>query len=142
MVRERVSDASKIFRPSRVLAAVMAGAGVLWGSVLLYLLKFDGVPVKTMLSAIFFVLFFGVSLTYYVRTQIIIDAVGMTYRGILKTQHLRFSDIHNLDVLPGVITVYAVRGSPGLVHFTSFFSDHRDLAEILVERAGLAPNRA
>jgi hypothetical protein len=120
----------------------MAGAGLLWGSVLLYLLKFDGVPVKTMLSAVFFVLFFGVSLTYYARTRIIIDAVGMTYRGLLKTQHLRFADIRNLDVLPGVITIYAVRGNPGLVHFTSFFSDHRDLMELLVERAGLAPNRA
>jgi hypothetical protein len=142
MVGPRLSGARKIFRPSRILAVVMAGAGLLWGAVLLYLLKSDGVPAKTMLSAIFFVLFFAVSLTYYARTRIIIDAVGITYRGILKTQYLRFTDIRNLDVLPGLITVYAVRGNRGLVHFTSFFSDHRDLVALLVERAGLAPNRA
>lgn len=138
----RRSVARKIFRPSRALAAIMATAAILWGGVLLYLLKFDSVPVKTMLSAIFFVIFFAVSLTYYARTAIVVDASGMTYRGVLRTQYLQFEEIRNLDVLPGLITVYAVRGNRGLVHFTSFFRNHRDLVALLVERAGLDPHHA
>ena len=39
----------------------MGAAALLWLAVLLYLLRFDGVPLKTFLSAVFFVLFFAVS---------------------------------------------------------------------------------
>jgi len=46
-----------------------------------------------------------------------------------------------VDVVPGPVTVYAVRLRGQLVHFTSFFAQHRRLMELLVDRAGLAPVR-
>jgi hypothetical protein len=132
-----------VFRPHRVLAAIMGLAGLLWLGVLVYLLRFDGVPVQTFLSAIFFVLFFGVSVAYYGRTLIVVDAGGLTYRGMVHTRRLSFEDIRKVDVLPGLLTVYAVRGSQGRrVHFTSLFAHHQRLATLLVERAGLTPLRA
>jgi hypothetical protein len=124
-----------------VLAALMAGAWLLWGSVLLYLLQFDGVPAKTFFSAAFFVVFFAISLVYYVRTAIFVDASGITYRGMMRTKRFTFADIRKVDVMPGPVTVYAIRGTNALVHFTSFFAHHRRLMELLVERAGLAPVR-
>jgi len=129
----------QIFRPRRALALVMAAAGALWLAVLLYLLRFDEVPLETFLSALFFVVFFGVSLVYYGRTLILVDAGGITYRGVLRTLRLSFQDIRKVDVLQGPVTVYAVRGNGRFVHFTSFFEQHRDLASLLIERAGLAP---
>lgn len=118
----------------------MAGASVLWVTVLVYLLRFDGVPLQTFLAAIFFIVFFGVSLTYYARTRIVVDARGITYRGMVRTRRFSFTEIRKVDVLPGPVTVYAIRDRGGsFVHFTSFFQHHRRLAELLVERAGLSP---
>ncbi len=137
--RDADVDGRQVFRPRRVLAVAMAAAGLLWIAVLLYLFHFDGVPLKTFVSAGFFVLFFGVSLTYYARTRIVVDKGGITYRGMVRTRRFNFSDIRKLDVLPGPVTVYAIRGKWGFVHFTSFFVHHQHLARLLVERAGLAP---
>lgn len=142
MDRGATNPGKQIFRPHVVLASVMGAATLLWLGVLIYLLRFDGVPVQTFLSAVFFVLFFAVSVTYYGRTRIVVDAGGMTYRGMVRTRRFSFADIRKVDVLPGLVTVYAVRGSRGFVHFTSLFAHHRHLARILVERAGLSPMRA
>lgn len=118
----------------------MGAAGLLWVSVLVYLLSFEGVPLKMFLAVIFFVVFFGVSVMYYARTRIVVDARGLTYRGMVRTRHFSFKEIRKVDVLPGPVIVYAVRDSGGgLVHFTSFFQHHRRLAALLVERAGLRP---
>ncbi|MDY7225259.1 PH domain-containing protein [Hyalangium sp. s54d21] len=118
----------------------MAAAGILWVTVLVYLLlSFDDVPAKTFFAVIFFVVFFGVSLTYYARTRIVVDARGITYRGMVRTRRFSFKEIHKVDVLPGPVTVYAIRTNGGFVNFTSFFQHHRRLAALLVERAGLSP---
>jgi hypothetical protein len=93
-------------------------------------------------GALFFVVFFGLSLTYYVRAAIFVDEAGLTYRGIVRTERLTFDDIRKVDVLPGPVTVYAVRGRGRFVHFTSFFRHHQRLVELLIERAGLAPIRS
>lgn len=135
------SSAAEVYRPSRKLAWVMGAAGVLWLSVLAYLIFFAAVPVQTLMSTLFFVAFFGVSLVYYVRTAIIIDGSGLTYRGMVRTQRVSFEDIRKVDVLPGLITVYSVRGPGRFIHFTSFFPNHEVLASLVVERAGLMPLR-
>ena len=132
----------EVFRPRKVLAVLMACAGALWTFVFLYLLTFRDVPLKTLASAGFFVLFFALSLAYYVRTSIEVDAAGITYHGVLATRRFTFADIRKVDVLPGPITVYAVRGPSGWVHFTSFFWRHQRLMELLVQRAGLSPMHA
>ena len=131
----------EVFRPRRLFAAAMGGAGALWIAVFIYLLQFDGVPWRTFVSAVFFIAFFGVSVFYYVRTAIFVDASGVTYRGMLRTLSFSFDEIRKVDVLPGPVTVYAIRVGATGMHFTSFFLHHRRLVELLVERAGLAPVR-
>ena len=93
---------------------------------------------KTFVSALFFVVFFGVSLTYYARTAITVDGQGVTYRGMVRTDFFPFGDIVKVDILPGPVTVYAVRARRRGMHFTSFFTQHRRLMQLLVERAGLS----
>ena len=94
------------------------------------------------LFTIFFVVFFSVSVAYYVRTAVFVDSKGVTFRGLVRTQRFQFSDIRKVDILPGPVTVYSVRANGRFGHFTSFFKHHRMLLELLVERAGLAPRRA
>jgi hypothetical protein len=130
--------APEVFRPRPVLAIAMGVAALLWLFVLVYLMQFEGVPAKTFVSAIFFVVLFGVSLTYYARTAIVVDGGGVTYRGLVRTDYFPFRDILKVDILPGPVTVYAVRGRRRGMHFTSFFAHHRRLLELLVERAGLS----
>jgi hypothetical protein len=132
----------RIFRPRCVLGALMGAAGALWLGVLIYLLQFQGVPPKTLLFTMFFVVFFAVSVAYYVRTAVFVDSKGVTFRGLVRTQRFQFSDIRKVDILPGPVTVYSVRANGRFGHFTSFFKHHRMLLELLVERAGLAPRRA
>ncbi|RKH53303.1 PH domain-containing protein [Corallococcus sp. AB049A] len=132
-------QSQQIFRPRRVLAAVMAAAGLLWLGIFAWLFHFDGVPLQTFLSAAFFVVFFGVAVAYYGRTRIEVDSRGITCRGMVRTRRFSFADIRKVDILPGPVTVYAIRGSQGFVHFTSFFRHHQYLARLLVERAGLSP---
>ncbi len=130
---------AQVFRPRRWFAAVMALATLLWVGVLIYLMQFEEVPLKTFLSAAFFVVFFAISVAYYGRTAVVVDSGGVTFRGMVRTRRFSFSDIRKVDVLPGPVIVYAVRVNQRFVHFTSFFQQHRRLMELLVERAGLAP---
>ncbi len=127
----------QVFRPYRVLAWMMAGAGILWTVVLAYLLTFDGVPLKTLASAVFFVLMFGVALAYYGRTAILVDRAGITVRGLLRTRRVPFTEIRKVDVLPGPLTVYAIRGRRVLIHFTSFFQQHQSLMKLVRQGAKL-----
>src|SRR5687768_4911762 len=115
----------EVFRPRRFLAGTMAVAWLVWAATLVYLLQFENVPARIWLAAVFFTLFFTVSLAYYVRTAIYVDAAGVTYRGMVRTQRMSFAEIRNVHVLPGPVTVYAVRGRGHLLHFTSFFTHHR-----------------
>lgn len=128
-----------MFRPYRVLAGLMVVAEVWWAALLLYLLRTGQAPLRAVLGALFFVLFFAAWGLYYWRALIVVDRRGLTYRGMVRTRRLEFADIRNVDVMPGPVTVYAVRGRPGRVLFTSLFTHHRRLAELLVQRAGLAP---
>lgn len=116
----------------------MGLAGGLWVVVLLYLLQFQGVPPRTFLSTGFFIAFFALSVAYYGRTAIFVDAAGFTYRGIVRTRRFSFRDIRKVHVLPGPVTVYSVRAAGSGIHFTSFFAHHRRLLQLLVEQAGLA----
>lgn len=132
----------EVFRPRRPLAVLMALAGLLWVGVLFYLLQFEQVPLKTLLSTVFFIAFFAASLVYYARTSIEVDGSGLTYHGMVRTRRLDFDEIRKIEVLAGPVTVYAVRSAQFRVHFTSFFTNHRRLAELVVKRAGLSPLRA
>lgn len=141
MVERDAHAERQVFRPSPVLAVLMALAGLLWLGVLLYLSTFRGVPLRTLLSALFFVAFFAVAFLYYARSAIVVEGRQLIYRGMVRTRRFRVQDIRKLDVLPSLITVYAIRLPGKLVHFTSLFPHHQRLARLLVEQAGLAPLR-
>ena len=68
--------------------------------------------------------------------------VGYSHPVVLKApQRISFEDIKKVDVLPGPIVVYAIRAKGGFVHFTNFFRHHQRLMKLVVDRAGLSPQR-
>src|SRR6218665_1845983 len=87
----------QVFRPHAVLAAVMGAATLLWLGVLLFLLRFDGVPVQTFLSAVFFAVWGRTS----GRPGIVVAAAALPYRAMVRPRRFSFADIRKVDVLPG-----------------------------------------
>jgi hypothetical protein len=130
-----------VFRPRWVLSAVMAVAAVLWLGVLGYLFTYDGVPLKMTLTSGLFAAFFALAALYYGRSAIWFDRGTVVYRGMLRTRRFAFEEIRKLDVLRGPLTVYSIRTRQQIAHFTSLFSQHKVLAQLLVQRAGLEPLR-
>lgn len=127
----------EVFRPHRILAVVMALAGLLWVGTGVFLFTFDGVPWKTWASVAFFIVFFALATGYYARSAIVVEGESLTCRGIMRTRRYGLSEIRRLEILPGIITVYSIRVSEGVMHFTSLFSRHQALARLLVDRSGL-----
>ena len=127
----------RIFRPQPLLGVAMAVAAVFWISVLAFLVVNPSVPLKTFASTAFFVILFVGSVFYYVRTAILVDMEGITYRGMLREVRLRFDQIQRLAVLPGLITLYTVHAGRHTFSFSSFFQRHKDLVELLREKAAL-----
>lgn len=130
----------QVFRPSLALGAAMGFAAALWLAALIFLCAV-GESASQVVSAAALLVFFAVALVYYVRSRIVVDAGGLIVRTLVRTVRLSFADIRHVEVLPGPVTVYAVRAQGRLFHFTSFFRQHRRLAALLVDRAGLCPNR-
>ena len=127
----------RIFRPQPFLGVSMAVAAVFWISVLAFLVANPTVPLKTFASTAFFVILFVASVFYYLRTAILVDGEGITYRGMVREVRLRFDDIQRLAVLPGLITLYTVHAGRHTFSFSSFFQRHKELIALLRERAAL-----
>jgi hypothetical protein len=127
----------RTFRPQPLLGIAMAVAAVFWISVLAFLVVNPSVPLKTFASTAFFVILFVASVFYYVRTAILVDGKGITYRGMVREVHLSFDDIQKLAVIPGLITLYTVHAGRHSFSFSSFFQRHKELVELLRDRAAL-----
>ena len=127
----------RTYRPQPLLGVAMAVAAVFWISVLAFLLVNPTVPVKTFVSTAFFVILFVASVYYYLRVAVLVDKEGITYRGMVREVRLRFDDIQRLAVLPGLITLYTVHAGRQTFSFSSFFQRHKELVELLRERAAL-----
>ncbi len=125
----------RTFRPQPVLGIAMGLAAVFWISVLAFLVANPSVPLKTFASTAFFVVLFVGSVFYYVRTAVLVDADGITYRGMLREVRLSFADIQRVAVLPGLVTLYTVHAGGRSFSFSSFFQRHQELVALLRERA-------
>ncbi len=126
-----------VFRPQPLLGVSMAVAAAFWLSVLVFLVQNPIVPAKTFVSAGFFVVLFLTSVLYYARTAILVDAGGVTYRGVVKETRIGFDELLKLSVVPGLITLYTLQARHKSISFTSFFQRHQELAQLVRERASL-----
>jgi hypothetical protein len=139
MASATASGSVRIFRPGLFIRALVGAAGLFWLSMLGILFWLGTATLHTLLSVLFFVGFFCVSVAYCSAQSIEVDPCGITHRLLRSHRRLGFEEVLRVHVLPGLpVTVYSVITRSGIVLFTSLFKGHRELFELIVERARLS----
>jgi hypothetical protein len=135
-------DVARTYKTRLPLRIAVAAAAVFWAAVLIVLLGAPGAEPRAVLSATAFVTFFVAFSFVYGRTSITVMPDGIVAATPFRRRPVRFEDILEIVVRDGLGgRVYAVVTRRGLVHFTSLFSRHRELFELLLDRAELKPRR-
>ncbi|HET7753035.1 MAG TPA: hypothetical protein VFK85_03920 [Anaeromyxobacteraceae bacterium] len=120
------------------LAVVVAA--VLWAAVLAVVATHPEIGLRSAFIALGFLVFFVGSIAHYELTAIEVEPDGIVVRGAFRDVRVKFDEIQNLVIHQGFVgTLYAVLTRRGLVRFSSLFSGHRELADLLLDRTGLVP---
>jgi hypothetical protein len=129
---------ARTYRTRLPLRIAVAAAAVFWAVVLVALAGAPGIELRVVLSAGAFSLFFVAFTVVYGKTSITVTSDGIVAATPLRRVGVRFDEILQIVVRDGVGgRVYSVLTRRGPVHFTSMFSRHRELFELLLERADL-----
>lgn len=121
--------------PLRV--ALWAAAGF-WASAFAILVKAPGTRAPLVAGAAALVAFFVASAVIYGRTSITVTSDGIVVATTFRRRPVRYDDILRVIVREGAGgRVYAILTRRGAVHFTSMFARHRELLELILERAAL-----
>lgn len=128
-----------VFRTTGWLRYPVLAAIGCWLAIFFFLVAWHVVSGPAFLGVAFFVGLFTVLAVFYNNTIIEVTRDGIVMRGVLSFRRVLFDDILKIDVKPGPLqTVYSVRARRGFVLFTSLISGHRQLLNLIVERARLA----
>ena len=133
----------RTFRTRLPLRIAVALAACVWAAALLVLLRVPGVETRLVLGAGAFVAFFAAFSVVYGRTAITVTPDGIVATTPFRRVPVPFEEILQIVVRDGVGgRVYSVLTRRGPFHFTSLFSHHRELFELLRERAQLRTRHA
>jgi hypothetical protein len=132
---------ARVYKTRLPLRVAVATAGLLWAAVLLALLVSPGAEAGAILGAAAFCAFFAAFNFVYQRTSITVTPEGIVASTPLRGQRpVPFRDILEIVVQDGLVgRVYAIVTRRGAVQFTSLFARHRELFDLLRERAELVP---
>ncbi|BDG06175.1 hypothetical protein [Anaeromyxobacter oryzae] len=131
---------ARTFRTRLLLRLAVGAAAALWAGVLGLVVGLPGAEPQTVLGAAGFVAFFLAFSFVYGRTWIAVLPEGIVAATPFRIRPVRFEDIVEIVVQDGLAgRVYAVFTRRGTVQFTSLFAHHRELFELLLERAQLTP---
>ncbi len=127
------------FRLHPALRWAVGGAVQLWLFILALLFWFgESIPLKTYLSALFFVVLFTAVFVFYSGLTISVDRYGVTYRGLLSFRTYPFESILKMEVRDGLAgRRYDVFTKRGTLQFSSFLEGHARLFDLIAERADL-----
>jgi len=119
----------------------VVAAMLVWVRIFFTLVRLGASSGQAFLSVAFFISLFSILGVFYNNIAIEVLGDGLIVRGITSFRMVPFDDILKIDVKPGILqTVYAVRARRGPVAFTSLFSNHQRLMNLIVERAALVQN--
>ena len=132
--------AARKYRTRLPLRIAVGSAAALWAGVLAVLLGAPGAEPRALAGATAFAAFFIAFSFVYGRTWIAVTPQGIVAATPFRVRPVPFEEIQEIVVQDGLAgRVYAVFTRRGLVQFTSLFARHRELFELLRERAGLQP---
>ena len=128
----------RIYRTRLALRVAVALAACIWAAALVVLLRLPGSDARLVAGAAALVLFFAVSAVVYGRTSITVTGDGIVAASAFRRRPIAWDDILHAVVRDGLGgREYALVTRRGLVHFTSLIARHRELFELLLERAQL-----
>jgi hypothetical protein len=134
---------TRTYRTRLPLRIAVAVAAVFWAAVLVALAGAPGIELRVVVSAGAFSLFFVAFTVVYGKTSITVTNDGIVAATPLRRVRVGFDEILQIVVRDGIGgRVYSVLTRRGPVHFTSLFSRHRELFELLLERADLRTRTA
>ncbi len=139
-VRER----PRTYRTRLALRLAVGLAACVWAAALVVLLRLPARDPRLVVGAAALVLFFAASTVVYERKSITVTRAGIVAASAFRGQRpIAWDEILQVVVRDGLGgREYAVVTRRGPVHFTSLVARHRELFEILLERAGLQPRFA
>jgi hypothetical protein len=133
-------EVARIYRTRLPLRIAVGLAAAFWAGVLLVLVRAPGADARAVGSASAFLAFFLAFSVVYGWTSITVTSEGIVAASPFRRRPVRFEEILEIVVQDGLAgRVYAVFTRRGLVQFTSLFARHRELFEVLLDRAGLQP---
>lgn len=128
----------RIYRTWLPLRIAVALAACLWAAAIVLLLRMPGAEARLVLGCAALVLFFAASSVIYGRKSITVTGEGIVAASAFRRRPVAWDDILQIVVRDGLGgREYAVVTRGGAVHFTSLIARHRELFELLRERAGL-----
>lgn len=132
----------RTYRTRLWLRLAMLAAAVFWASVLAALAHLPGAPFGSIVSALAFLAFFVVFSAHYDRMAIVVTPDFIVFCSFFRRVPVRWDDVLKVEVRPSLAgTLYAVLTRRGLVQFSSLLARHREVFQLLLERAGLARSR-
>lgn len=126
-------------RPGWLLQGGAIFGLVSWLAILGLLATVPGIGIGTALSALAMAALFAVLLITQSACAVHASPEGLFARSLLRVVHCRWDGVHRLEVrqlLPG-IRFYLLATVSGPVVFSSLWSRHRELVELVRDRAGL-----
>jgi hypothetical protein len=133
-----VGNGVRIYRTLLPLRIAVSLAACVWASALVLLLRIPGADLRLVAGSAALVLFFAASAVVYGRTSITVTGDGIVAASAFRRRPVPWEDILQVVVRDGLGgREYAVLTRRGPVHFTSLLARHRELFELLLERAEL-----
>jgi hypothetical protein len=130
--------APRTFRTWLPLRLALWSAAGFWGAAFALLVREPGGSAVLVAGSAAFVAFFAASAVAYGRTAIRVTPEGLVASTPFRRRPVRWDDVLRVVVRDGLGgRVYSILTRRGPIHFTSLFARHRELCELILERAGL-----
>ena len=130
--------ARRTFRARLSFRLALAAAAAVWAVAVGALALFPGAPGSSVVSALAFLVFFVAYSAHYGRMAVEVTPDGVVFRSVFRRLQVTWNEILKVEVRVGLAgTLYAVLTRRGLVQFSSLLSRHRELCQLMLDRAGL-----
>jgi len=132
----------RIYRPHLLLRLGVAAGLVGWMLVTAVAAGLPELSLDVVLKSAGFSLFFTMLGGHYLPMEFEVTDAGVIRRTLFGERRISFSDVKAIQVLPMALMVsYGIQTRRMVMAFTSFIAGHREMLQLIAERAHVQPQR-